>query len=148
MNIQILDAAKKRKFIEQLSKYGITSIPQLVIVTGKEKYRFFSGSLSRIEIEKMRNINLEGIGLYAAKQEGDEIRLTLDGIHALKDQINNFLELNDEQAREWFLGRDIPIITEKHGFIILKHKEDFIGCGKASIGRITNFMPKERRIKS
>jgi NOL1/NOP2/fmu family ribosome biogenesis protein len=148
MTITILDKTKKEKFIEQLKVYGITSIPHLVIVTGKEKYRFFSGSLSRIEIEKMRGINLEGIGLYAAKQEGNEIRLTLDGIHLLKEQIRVYFELNDEQAKSWFLGQDIPIKTDKHGFIILKYKGDFIGCGKASNGRITNFMPKERRIKS
>ena len=143
----MLDKTKKENFVKQLSKYGIKNIPYLIMVTGKEKYRFFSGSLSRIELESLRYINVEGVGLYAARKEGDDIRLTVDGIHALKDQITEFIELNDEQARNWFLGQDIPIETDKHGFVILKHKGDFIGCGKASIGRITNFMPKERRIR-
>jgi NOL1/NOP2/fmu family ribosome biogenesis protein len=76
----------------------------------------------------------------------------------LKDQITkNILELTDAQAKEFFRGQDILLTNEEkakftdadRGFKVLKHKGDFVGTGKLlpHDGRITNYLPKERRIK-
>ena len=59
----------------------------------------------------------------------------------------NIFELSDEQALEWLKGNDLQIKTD-YSWKILKHKNEFIGCGKSTGEKITNFMPKERRIKS
>jgi len=144
-----LTSADKKKIIEQLnSQFGITSLPYLLIQFGQEKIRAYSGVLSKEELCYLdREIRIENIGLYFAKYEGDEIRLTLDGIQLLKDQITkNIIELNDEQANEWFKGLDIEIQVG-YGWKVLKHNNELIGCGKSTEEKITNFMPKERRIK-
>ncbi|MCX6747325.1 MAG: hypothetical protein NTU63_04310, partial [Candidatus Pacearchaeota archaeon] len=60
----------------------------------------------------------------------------------------NIIELDDLQAEEWFKGHDLEIKEQNNGFKVLKYKDDFVGCGKLSNNRLTNFVPKERRIKS
>ena len=145
-----LTSTDKKKILEQLNKqFGITSLPYLIIQFGKEKLRLYTGNLSKEELYHLDNeVRIENIGLYFAKYEGEEIRLTIDGVQLLKSQITkNILELNDNQANQWLKGNDLDIITEK-GWKILKHNNEFLGCGKSTGERITNFMPKERRIKN
>jgi NOL1/NOP2/fmu family ribosome biogenesis protein len=157
-----LTSTDKKKIIEQLnSQFGITELPYLLIQFGQEKIRAYSGILSKEELYHLNNeLRIENIGLYFAKFERDEIRLTLDGVQLLKDQITkNILELDDKQANEWLKGNDLPISRENtsqkplgvgdtdYGWKILKHNNELLGCGKSTGERITNFMPKERRIK-
>jgi NOL1/NOP2/fmu family ribosome biogenesis protein len=158
-----LTSTDKKKIIEQLNKqFGISELPYLIIQFGKEKLRLYSGILSKEELYFLdREIRIENIGLYFAKWENDEIRLSIDGVQLLKNQITkNILELNDKQANEWLMGNDLPISREdasqkplgvwdtEYGWKILKHNNELLGCGKSTGERITNFMPKERRIKS
>ncbi len=145
-----LTSSDKKRIIEQLNKqFGISELPYLIIQFGKEKLRLYTGSLSKEELYHLDNeIRIENIGLYFAKWESDGIRLTLDGVQLLKNQINkNILELNDNQANEWLRGNDLDI-KEETGWKILKHNNEFIGCGKSTGEKISNFMPKERRIKN
>ncbi|VVB77695.1 Ribosomal RNA small subunit methyltransferase F [uncultured archaeon] len=145
-----LTSTDKKKIIEQLNKqFGITQIPQLIIQFGKEKLRLYSGNLSKEELYYLDNeIRIENIGLYFAKWENDGIRLTLDGVQLFRNQITkNILELDEKQANDWLKGNDLDIKTD-YGWKILKYKNEFIGCGKSTGERITNFMPKERRVKS
>jgi len=44
-------------------------------------------------------------------------------------------------------GSELQITTGKKGYIIIKYKNDFLGTGKASENKITNFIPKNRRLK-
>ena len=46
------------------------------------------------------------------------------------------------------IGEELQIETGKKDLLILKYKDDFLGCGKASEKKITNFIPKNRRLKS
>ena len=140
----------KKRIIEQLNiQYGIKELPYLVIEFGKEKLRVYSGIFSKEELYHLDNeARIETIGLYFAKWENNEIRLTIDGVQLLKNQITkNIVILDDKYSDDWLKGSDLDIKTEP-GWKILKHNEEFLGCGKSTGERITNFMPKERRIKS
>lgn len=144
-----LTSTDKKKIIEQLNnQFGILEVPCLLIQFGQEKIRAYSGVLSKEELYYLdREIRIENIGLYFAKWENEEIRLTLDGVQLLKNQITkNIVEINDNQANEWLKGLDLNIQTE-YGWKVLKHNNEFLGCGKSTSEKITNFMPKERRIK-
>ena len=160
MRPQILDKTKKKKIIENLKIFGIEKIPYLLIKTGKEKIRAYSGSLSK---EELTNLSLVvpvlEIGMYFGKEviEGKtkirNTRINLDAVHLLQKQIKkNIIELNKEQEKEWFFGRDVELgqeVRDIHGgsFVILKSKEDFIGVGRLSVDCriISNYLPKERR---
>lgn len=147
---ETLKRAEKERVLERLNKqFGITHLPYLLIRQGREKVRAFSGSLSREELEKLgENINIELVGVYLCKEEGSEFRLSHDAPTLLSSQITkNIIELNDEQAQNWLKGHDLELASEIRGFVVLKYKNFLIGCGKASSGRITNFVPKERRVR-
>lgn len=147
--MKIIRANEKKKILSQLNEqFGIMKLPYLLLRFGKEKIRLYSGSLSSEELNFLdKNLRIENIGLYFAKQEKDGIRLTLDGVSFFRNQISkNILEIDDKQALDWFKGYDLLIETDR-GFKILKNQE-LIGCGKSTGEKITNFVPKERRVKS
>ena len=147
--MKIIHKSEKKKIINQLQEqFGISKIHLLLLRFGKEKIRAYSGNLSVEELNKLDSeLRIENMGLYFAKEQVDGIRLTFDGIQLFKNQITkNILNLDDKQAKEWMKGQDLDI-KEDHTFKILKHNNEFIGCGKSTGERITNFVPKERRIK-
>ena len=151
MKPEFLSKQERQKLLEELEKkFGIFGINYLFLKTGKEKIRAFSGSLSREELSALaRAVNIELIGLYFAKQQGNnnEIRLSHDVISLLCDKINkSIIELTKEEAEKWLKGQDIEKKTEK-GIFVLKYDDDLIGIGKSSGDRIINFVPKERRIR-
>lgn len=144
-----LTSSDKKKILAQLEKqFGINELPYLIIQFGKEKLRVYSGNLSKEELIILdKNLRIENIGLYFAKQENNGIRLTLDGVQLLKNQITkNIIELDNQQAEQWLRGNDLDIKTHRD-WVILKSGDELIGCGKSTGEKISNFMPKERRIK-
>ena len=148
MKIHFIKSNEKRRIIEELNEqFGISELPYLLIESGKEKIRAFSGHLSKEEIYQIGNIaKIELIGLYLLKKEED-YRLSIDATHLLKNQINkNIIEINEEQFQQWIRGKDIEIESQK-GTLVIKYKEDFIGCGKSNGEKIFNYVPKDRRLK-
>lgn len=145
-----LSNSQKKKILNRLNQqYGIIEFPYLIVQFGKEKYRLYSGSLSKEELYKLdRTLKIENIGLYFAKEHANnELRLTLDGAQLFKEQITkNIIKLTKQQAQEWFKGMDLEIKSE-NAFKVLKYNNEIIGCGKSTGEKIANFMPKERRIR-
>lgn len=150
MNIRFIKSSEKKQIVEQLNKqFGISELPYLLIETGKEKIRGFSGNISKEEIMDLGKIaNIEIIGLYIINKEREnDLRLTLDAAHLLKDQISlGIVEINKEQFEKWIRGHDLDIETQK-GTAIIKYSEDFIGCGKSNGLKIFNYVPKDRRLR-
>lgn len=148
--MKLIYSSEKKYVLNKLNEqFGIEKLPYLLIKFGEDKIRLYSGSLSNEELNTLASeLNIENIGLYFAKEEKDGIRLTLDGLQILKNQVTkNILELTDKQADDWLRGNDLDIQT-KRGFIVLKNNNEFLGCGKSTGERIANFVPKERRIKN
>lgn len=162
MDLDFIFKTEKRKILDKLAYYGITELPYLLIVSGKEKIRGYSGSLSNEELKNIHHgIGTQVIGLYLFHDyhsNENSLRLSFDAISALKNQITkNIIELKDKQAEEFLKGRDVMLSIEEikefekrketKGFKILKNQNEFIGTGKLVDGRIVNYMPKERRLK-
>lgn len=148
---ETLNRKERDRILEKLKEqFGIEKLNYLLIRQGREKLRAFSGSLSREELETLgENINIETLGIYLAKEENGEIRLSHDAASLLQNQITkNIIQVNDEQAKSWLRGQDLEINTRLSGPVAIKYKGLFIGCGKASLNRVTNFVPKERRVKN
>lgn len=147
--MKILNDKEKQEIIEIIKKeYGITKIDSLLIRFGSEKIRIFSGNLNSNVLQKLDNsLRIEAIGLYAMKNLENSLRLTIDSLNLLKDQINkNIIELTNEQVNQWLKGNEL-YIEESPGLKVLKKGSDYIGCGKSTGSKITNFVPKERRIR-
>jgi NOL1/NOP2/fmu family ribosome biogenesis protein len=154
-SLKILNNKEKKEIEEKLrEQFGVCKkIGGIFIQRGAERLFLYQGSLSEKEIKKIEKITvIERAGVYFGKlvdDKGEEkIRLSIDGSQILKDQITkNILELNEKQTEEWMMGHELNIKTGKRDFIIMKHKDDFLGTGKASDEKITNFIPKNRRLK-
>ncbi len=154
MEIKIFNQKEKQEIVEKLNKeFGIKEIEGKIIQTGKERLFLFQGNFSEEEIGKLAQaVEVERLGIYFAKEINSEIKLSVDGAQLFgnRGQITkNIIEINKEQEEEWMKGHEVlmEIPEEKNGFVVVKSGEDFLGCGKASQNRITNFVPKGRRLK-
>ncbi len=148
--LKILNTHEKKQIEKGLKEqFGIKNIPGLILRRGKEKLFLFSGSFNKQEIKNLEEtVPIERIGVYFAKIEDWGIRLSIEGTQILKEQIKkNIFELNEKQAEKWMMGRELLIKTGLKGFIVMKYKDNFMGCGKASENKIGNFIPKNRRLK-
>lgn len=155
LNFEFFEKQDKKRILKELSDYGIEKIPYLIIKWGK-RLRMFSGNIDKgTIISLMRELNVDSIGLYFASLENG-LRLSTDAVHILSKQITKgILEIDNPQAEQWFRGKSTElnerqkkeIESFKGKFVILKNGNDFIGVGKKSFYGISNFMPKERRIK-
>jgi len=150
-SIKILNQKEKKEVELALKEnFGIEKIDGELIKKGEEKIFLFQGDLTSKELREIEEITpIEVIGVYFAKEERGEIRLSIEGTHLLKDQIKkNIFELNEEQKNDWIRGRELNIQTGKRNYLAMRYKNDFLGCGKASAEKISNFVPKTRRLKS
>ena len=150
--IKVLNKNEKEKFVRQLNEqFGIKEIDWNIAKFGKERIILFSQGISEKEIQTLdRFARVEGIGVYFAKfdEKTNDLRLSIEGTQLLKDQITkNIFILDSKQAEEWMMGHDLNITTGKKGFFIIKFKDDFLGTGKISENKISNFIPKSRRLK-
>lgn len=156
MKIKILNSKERKKLVAELEEqFGVSELPALLVETGKQKVRGFSGSMTRDEILELSEIaNVEIVGLYLFKKEDAGYRISLDGTHVLAGQIKKrIVEINDEQFAEWIRGKDLVFGDTgdskiPRGVVVVRHGEDFVGTALSNGEKIFNFVPKERRIRN
>ncbi len=149
MRYKFIKSSEKKEILKELSEqFGISELPYLLIESGKEKIRAFSGSLSKEEIMKIGEIaNVEGIGVYFLKKEDTGIRPSFEALSMLKNQITkNILDIDEKQLELWIRGNDLEINIAP-GVYAIRNNGDFFGCGKSNGTRLFNYVPKERRIR-
>jgi NOL1/NOP2/fmu family ribosome biogenesis protein len=150
---------EKKELLKKLEYYGITELPFLLSISGKEKIRGYSGTLSTDEIITLnQEIGIELLGVYLFHVHDEGVRLSFDAVQLLKNQITkNIIDVSEKQAAEFIKGNDILLFkdeekelkesNETKGFKVIKCNGDFLGTGKYIEGRIANYMPKERRTR-
>lgn len=152
MNLKIMNKNEKEEITNKLkSQFGISKISGKILMRGKERMFLFSGSFNKNQIRVLETLApIERIGVYFAKKDERDgtLRLSIEGTQIFKDQIkDNIFELSEDQVEPWMKGRELNIKTGKKGFLVMKYKNNFLGTGKASEEKITNFIPKNRRLK-
>ena len=145
---QLKDKEKKEIFEKLNEQFGISKIEGALFRIGAERIRLFTGELTEKELNAfLEHIRIEGIGVSILKEERGEIRLSIEGVQILGSQATkNIFQLRDEQLESWMHGEDIQQKNEQKGFVIMKYKDDFLGSGKLSAEKISNFVPKPRRL--
>ena len=151
--IHILSNQETKEILSKLNEqFGIQKIPGRLIKIGKERIFLFNGDFSDEQIKNLEKIVfIEKIGIYvgAIFLPTDEIRLSIEGTQIFKDQITkNLFEINEEKFGNWMQGEELNIQTGLKGIIVIKYRNNFLGCGKASENKIGNFIPKSRRLRS
>jgi len=151
--IHILSNQETKEILSKLNEqFGIQKILGRLIKIGKERIFLFNGDFSDEQIKNLEKIVfIEKIGIYvgAIFLPTGEIRLSIEGTQIFKDQITkNIFEINEEKFGNWMQGEELDIQTGLKGIIVIKYKNNFLGCGKASENKIGNFIPKSRRLRS
>ena len=115
------------------------------LMNTKNKIYLVNKDIERIDID---NLRIDAIGLYFGEVNHGSLRLSIEGSQMIGKRVRkNIVELDKEDAELWSMGNDIDKEFNVYGFVILKHKKDFIGCGKYKEGKIFNYVPKERRLR-
>ena len=147
---------KEKEEVEKILElqFGIKKINGMILQRGEERLFLFQGSLSENQIYELeQTIPIERIGIYFAKISEDKdgktrIRLSIEGTHIFSENINkNIFELTEKQTEDWMKGNELQIATGKKDFLVMKYKDNLLGTGKASENKISNFIPKNRRLK-
>ena len=150
MNAKFLSSGEKKKLLAELNeRFGIEKLNYIFVETGKQKIRAFSGTLSKEELVRLGDFaRVELIGLYFARRDDmSGLRLSLDALHLIKNQINkSVIEIDDNQFGEWMSGKNLDLNLEK-GVYVVKHKGDILGCGFSSGNKLFNYVPRERQFK-
>ena len=111
-----------------------------------DKLYIVNKEFANLPLEKLR---INKIGMYFGQLLHNELRLSIEGSQIIGPTAKkNILEISKEQARDWLKGIDLETEEKLKGFILIKHKKDFMGTGKIKNKKVLNFVPKGRRIRA
>ena len=151
-SLRILNSREKKEINKRIrQQWGCELDKELVfLLSNKDKLYIADKDIGKIDSSSLR---VDNLGLYVATVDCKGVRLSIEGSQLIGPKAGkNLLEVDGTQMREWFRGNDLLIEStatkEASGFVILKHEDDFIGCGKLTEKGILNFVPKTRRIMS
>ena len=145
-NLKILNKKEIKQIFSIIKKQYGCDIDLGHVFLKNDKNRLFitNKDIIKIDLSKLR---INSVGLYIAELRDNEIRLSIEGSQLIGPYAKkNIIELDEEQTRKWMKGEDLEIKGEYHGFVILKNKNDYLGSGRYSNGRIFNYVSKVRRL--
>lgn len=144
--LDILNSKQRKELAQILNKqFGCKfEFDYEVFVNRHNKIFLLNKDIKKINMDDLR---INSLGLYFGHiYDNNEFRLSIEGSQIIgKIAKKNVLKLNDEQADLWMEGQDTKVETDVEGFVIIKNKGDFLGCGKLKNKKLLNYVPKERR---
>jgi NOL1/NOP2/fmu family ribosome biogenesis protein len=143
--IRAMNSKEKKELNKMLiDQFGAGIEGYNVFINPKNKIFLIGEEYSKINIEKLR---INSLGLYFGEIYEGKVRLSIEGAQIIgKTAASNILVVDDTQANIWMKGEDFDIDSDLEGFVIIKNREDVLGCGKIAGKKLDNYMPKERRL--
>ena len=145
--LKILNSREIKEIYKLIEKHWGAKIKLDYGFLKNNKNRIFiiSKDISKIDPSKLR---LNSVGMYFCEFDNLGIRLSIEGSQIVGPKATkNVVELNEEETKKWFKGEDLEKQCKYcSGFVILKNKNDFLGNGKYSNGKILNYVGKTRRV--
>ncbi len=148
MKLTFLNTKEVKKLKKEIEEqWGIIfTTDKAFAQTTRERIQLISRDIEKIDTDK---IFLDNVGMYFCDLKNDELRLSIEGTQFIGQYATkNVVELSTEEMRFWLKGNDLEKKTDCTGFVIMKHKNDLLGCGKIRGDLIMNFVAKTRRILS
>ena len=145
--LKILNNKEIKEILRLLyNQFGfIDKLDYVFLMNQRNKIYLVNRDIERLDID---NLRIDALGLYFGEINHGSLRLSIEGSQIIGGRAKkNIVELSKEDAESWSMGNDIDKEFNVHGFIILKYKKDFIGCGRYKEGKIFNYVPKERRLR-
>ena len=142
--LKILNSKEVKKISARLEEqYGV-SLPKekAYLLSSNDKLYMINKDFALIDD---KNIRIDTLGLYIATISSHTIRLSIEGSQLLGPKATKSV-VEIENSDSWMKGENISIEKGLKGAIIVKCKDDFLGCGLAKDGILINHIPKERRM--
>ena len=148
--LKILNSKETKEIYAMLEKeFGYTEKLDAVFMINEKKERIyiFTKDLANIDISRLR---VDSMGLYFASTFRGQIRLTIEGSQMIGVKcIKNIIEIDKKEMQAWLQGEQLQLAgreAESGAFVIIKHNDDYLGCGKIGGEIILNYIPKTRYI--
>ncbi|MBU1201407.1 MAG: hypothetical protein KJ583_01560 [Nanoarchaeota archaeon] len=144
--MEILNSKQIKNIRSLLEKqFGIVEKLDFVfMINAKGKVYVITREVEKLDLKKLR---IDSIGLYFGTLGDDGFRLSIEGSQIIgKFAKKNVLELDDCQFESWLKGEDFEVDTKMSGFVIVKYKKDFVGCGRIREKKLLNYVSKSRRL--
>lgn len=146
-SLKALSSKDKKQLLAQIkSQWGADFKPDFAFFRNeKDKIYAVHKDIAKIDLSGAR---INSVGMYFAEEKKGELRLSIEGSQLIGPLAKkNVAELNDEERIAWLRGEDIDKEGDWQGFVLVKHKDDYMGSGKCTADkRILNFVPKARRL--
>jgi len=142
--LKILNSKEVKKISARLEEqYGVF-LPKekAYLLSSNDKLYMINKEFALIDD---KNIRIDTLGLYIATISSHTIRLSIEGSQLLGPKATKSV-VEIENSDSWMKGENISIEKGLKGAIIVKCKDDFLGCGLAKDGILINHIPKERRM--
>lgn len=146
-NLAVLNTRDVKRIHQQLDEqYGFGGKLDLVFLLHEKKEKLFimTQDIGDIGLEDLR---VDSLGLYFAAWFDGQLRLSIEATQLIGPGCTkNVIDLSKEEMQQWMLGKSIERNIQTRGFVIMRHGDDFLGCGKAVEGKIINYIPKSRYV--
>lgn len=152
--LKILNSKEVKHIYELLEQqYGFSGKLDVVFMLSEKKERvyIFTRDLANIDLSKLR---VDSMGLYFGTFFDNKLRLTIEGSQLIGPQCTKHVfEVNKKEMQTWMMGEKLLVSQLEHkyepepgAFVILRHGNDYLGCGKIGGDLILNYIPKTRYI--
>lgn len=150
MKLEILKRNKRKKLIGMIREnFGFDGdLNYDFLKSGKNRIWIVSKDVSLLDL---RELDIARLGVYFCRTDFKELlKFSIEGSQIIGPECKKrVLEIGEDKANRWIKGRDLKLGREpgiREGFILIRHQEDFLGCGKLVGKKVWNYVPKERRI--
>ena len=145
--LQILNSREVKGIVDKLTdQFGFKEkLDYAFLLNEKNKVYIINRDVSRLDYMKLK---IDKFGFYFGELKNEEFRLSMEGAWLIGNQAKkNIIDLNDHETKKYFLGENInKDLGEEKRFILLRYKQDIIGCAKYKEQIILNFLPKTHRV--
>ncbi len=148
-SLKVLSSKDKKLLLALIKKQWSADFKPELAFFRNEKQKIYAvhKDIAKIDLSGAR---INTVGMYFGEQKKGELRLSIEGSQLIGPIAKkNVIELDKEEVLDWLRGEDLQKEGDWSGFVIVKHKDDFMGTGKYTQDkRILNFVPKARRLIS
>ncbi|MBI2548868.1 hypothetical protein HYW21_05960 [Candidatus Woesearchaeota archaeon] len=142
----VMNSKEIKELMKVLEKaYGFRGkLDYVSLMNEHERIVLVNKEVFNVELSKLK---IDALGMYFGQYHHGTLRLSIEGSQCIGAQCtHHIVELQSKEVVDWIRGNDIAKEAPE-GFVLVKHNNDFYGCGKAKQNVILNFVPKERRVK-
>lgn len=156
-NFEVLNSKAVKAIAESIrQQWNIEEKPAYGFLQKENDIFLVTQAVDRVNLEQL---NINSLGIYFGELRHEQLRLSIEGSQMLGPKAKkNVIALDDGQLLQWLRGDDIPLTdmmtvkrsdndgSDANAYLIIKHNNDFFGCGRIKEGKLLNFVPKSRRM--